>query len=216
MKFLLFGTAMLAATTLSARAADMAVAEPPTEAPITEVSGIYDWNGFYVGGNVGYGWTDGDFSAGGASSDPSLDGWLAGLHAGYNYQSGNWVGGVEADIKHDFNDQRFGVAGTPYEAQTEWGGSVRARAGYAFDRTLLYATGGWAFTNAEVTNRTTGDDDSKTLHGWTIGAGVEHAITDNMTGRLEYRYTDYQDKRINGVKTDLDSNAVMMGVSWKF
>ena len=217
MKPLAYGVAaLIIGSATYANAADMAPVEPPIEAPITEVSGIYDWNGFYVGANVGYGWTGAEFSAPGISRDRSLDGALVGLHAGYNFQNGPYVAGIEADVKHDFNEERFGIAGTPIEAQTEWGGSVRARLGYAIDRTLIFGTGGWAFSNAEIRNPVSGAERSKTLNGWTIGAGVEHAFTDNMTGRVEYRYTDFQDWNVAGGNADFDKNEVLVGVSWKF
>jgi outer membrane immunogenic protein len=195
----------------------MAIAEPPVETPITEVSGIYDWGGFYVGVNTGYAWTDVDVDTAPAISD-SIDGFAVGAYAGYNFFNNGWVYGVEADIKHDFNEDRFDSAGTTYEAETTWGGSVRARVGYAFDRTLIYGTGGYAFTRASIDDIDAGTDDSDTLHGWTVGAGVEQAITDTMAARVEYRYTDYGDADIGpaGADADFDSHAIMVGVSMKF
>ena len=118
-----------------------------------------------------------------------------------------------------FNNDRFTSGGTGYEAETNWGGSVRARLGYAFDRTLIYATGGCAFTRAELENKDTGVREKDTAHGWTIGAGVEQAITDTVAGRLEYRYTDYRNSDIfnaAGRDGDLDSHSIMLGVSMKF
>lgn len=222
MKAMIYGAvaAFSVAAAGYANAADLETYEPPMEAPITEVGGLYDWNGVYVGATVGYSWTGIDYSGGGAPAiDRTLEGALLGAHIGYNYQNGNWVFGVEGDVRHDFNESRFAVGGTTYEAETEWGGSVRARIGYAIDRTLIYGTGGYAFTRASLEDVGAGLSDKETFHGWTIGAGVEQAFTDNVIGRIEYRYADYDKSNIFGVPGsdgDIDSHSVMVGVSWKF
>ncbi|WP_119255969.1 outer membrane protein [Shinella zoogloeoides] len=220
MKSMIFGAAgiLVTAGALPAFAADMAVAEPPVETPIVETAGVYDWGGFYVGVNTGYAWTQGDYTGGGLPGDHSMDGWALGAFAGYNFFNNGWVYGVEADVKHDFNNERFTSGGGPVEYETTWGGSVRARLGYAIDRTLIYGTGGYAFTNAKLTDPG-GATDKETFHGWTIGAGVEHAFTDNLAGRVEYRYTDYGKSDVFGVAGsdgDIDSHSIMLGVSMKF
>lgn len=218
MKSLYIGAAalMFATAATTVRAADLAPVEAPVAPVITEVSGVYDWNGFYVGALTGYGWTDADSDDNGDSASPSLDGWALGGYTGYNYQMGSWVMGLEGDVKYDWNSDNLDLGGIPMELETNWSGSLRARLGYAFDRTLVYTTGGYAFTNAELRDRDSGDSDDKTFHGWTIGAGVEHAFTENLIGRVEYRYTDYGDSSLLGVNNDLSSNSLMLGVGWKF
>lgn len=222
MKSIISGTAgiLILAGTLPAFAADMTVAEPPVETPIVEtVPGVYDWGGFYVGVNTGYAWTGVNSDGPAPAIDQRIGGFALGAFAGYNFFNDGWVYGIEADVKHDFNNDRFSSGGTTYEAETNWGGSVRARLGYAFDRTLIYGTGGWAFTNAALENVTTGVKEKDTSHGWTVGAGVEQAFTDNVAGRLEYRYTDYRSSDIfqaAGRDGDLDSHSIMLGVSMKF
>ena len=221
MKSMIFGAAgiLVTAGALPAFAADMTVVEPPVETPITEVAGVYDWGGFYVGVNTGYARTDANFTGGGLAVDQDLDGWALGAYAGYNVFNNGWVYGVEADVKRDFNDERFDAGGSTFETETTWGGSVRARLGYAIDRTLIYGTGGYAFTNAKLNNVTTGVNEKETFHGWTIGAGVEHAFTDTVAGRVEYRYTDYNKSDVFGVAGsdgDIDSHSIMLGVSMKF
>lgn len=223
MKSMIIGAAgiLVTAGALPAFAADMSVAEPPVEAPpITEVAGVYDWGGFYVGANTGYAWTNAEYSGGGATlADRDLNGWAVGAYAGYNFFNNGWVYGVEADVKRDFNDERFDAGGTSFKTETTWGGSVRARLGYAIDRTLIYGTGGYAFTNAKLENLNTGASEKETLHGWTIGAGVEQAFTDSVTGRIEYRYSDYGKSDVfntPGLDADVKSHAVMVGVSMKF
>lgn len=207
------------AVALPAFAADMTIAEPPVETPITDVAGVYDWGGFYVGLNTGYGWADGDYTGVGLPGGHGMDGWALGAFAGYNVFNDGWVYGVEADVKRDFNDSRFTSAGNTFEYETTWGGSVRARLGYAIDRTLIYGTGGYAFTNAKLNDVTAGTSEKETLHGWTIGAGVEHAFTDSVAGRIEYRYSDYGKSNVfnvPGSDGDIDSHSVMVGVSMKF
>jgi outer membrane immunogenic protein len=222
MKSTILGAAgiLLAAGALPAFAADMTIAEPPVETPIVETAaGVYDWGGFYVGVNAGYAWTNANSGGPAPAIDEGLDDFALGAYAGYNFFNNGWVYGVEADVKHDFNNERFSSGGTRYEAETNWGGSVRARLGYAFDRTLIYGTGGWAFTRAELENRDTGVKEKDTAHGWTIGAGVEQAFTDTVAGRVEYRYTDYGSSDIfdaAGRSGDLDSHSIMLGVSMKF
>ena len=221
MKSMIFCAAgiLVTAGALPAFAADMTVVEPPVETPITEVAGVYDWGGFYVGVNTGYARTDANFTGGGLAVDQDLDGWALGAYAGYNVFNNGWVYGVEADVKRDFNDERFDAGGSTFETETTWGGSVRARLGYAIDRTLIYGTGGYAFTNAKLNNVTTGVNEKETFHGWTIGAGVEHAFTDTVAGRVEYRYTDYNKSDVFGVAGsdgDIDSHSIMLGVSMKF
>jgi outer membrane immunogenic protein len=221
MKSMIFGAAgiLVTAGALPAFAADMTVVEPPVETPITEVAGVYDWGGFYVGVNTGYSRTDTSFTAGGLAADADLDGWALGAYAGYNVFNNGWVYGIEADVKRDFNEERFDAGGSTFEAKTTWGGSVRARLGYAIDRTLIYGTGGYAFTNAKLDNITTGVGEKETFHGWTIGAGVEHAFTDTVAGRVEYRYSDYNKSDVFGVAGsdgDIDSHSIMLGVSMKF
>lgn len=221
MKSIIFGAAGILATAgvLPAFAADMTIAEPPVEAPITEVAGVYDWGGFYVGVNTGYAWADGDYTGGGLPGSHSMDGWALGAFAGYNVFNNGWVYGVEADVKHDFNSAQFTSAANTFKYETTWGGSVRARLGYAIDRTLIYGTGGYAFTNAKLENVTTGVGEKETFHGWTVGAGVERAFTDNVAGRIEYRYSDYGKSDIfntPGSDGDINSHSIMVGVSMKF
>jgi outer membrane immunogenic protein len=200
-------------------AADMAVVEPPSEAPITEVSGVYDWGGFYVGANAGYAWTGIDYTGAAPAIDRDLGGMAVGGYAGFNFVNGSWVYGIEADVKHDFNEDRFTAGGTTFNAETTWGGSVRGRVGYAFDRTLIYGTAGYAFSRAELEDVGAGTRGTETFHGWTVGAGVEQAITDTMAGRIEYRYTDLSKSDIFGVPGsdgDINTHSVMVGVSFKF
>jgi len=201
-----------------ARAADV-VQEPPVEIP------VFTWTGFYVGVQGGYAWTNIDVDPGGFGID-DLNGGMFGGYVGYNWQSGPWVIGAEGDFNGVWNDQTSFVAGPPAfttEIGTDWLASIRARAGYAFDRTLVFATGGVAFTKAseDLTfvggPAFSGDD---TFTGWTIGGGVEYAFTDNWIGRAEYRFYDFNDKDLDGPggigSVSLDSQTLTVGIAYKF
>ena len=97
-------------------------------------------------------------------------------------------------------------------------GSLRARAGIALDRFLVYGTGGAALTDLELSGGGVCDD--QTLWGWTAGAGVESMLTDNITARVEYRYTDYEDKTFTlaaaPVNSDLTTHTIRGGIGLKF
>jgi outer membrane immunogenic protein len=250
-KLLLAGVAIagLVAGASAASAADLPVRSAPPPPMIAAIP-IFTWTGFYVGAQVGYAWGDnnndnipgGAFVAnavgalvpfdGGFGGDN--DGFLAGVHAGYNYQFGSFVVGLEGDIEgvfggddNDFNGVLFDAFGNPaavsFSANSlDWQGSIRARVGFAFDRALIYATGGFAFGGVSggfTQNLLDNNDD--TLTGWTLGAGVEYAITNNLTTRLEYRYTNFSgnDSVFNNVNFgggDLDFHTVRVGLSYKF
>jgi outer membrane immunogenic protein len=171
----------------------------------------FSWTGFYAGGLVGYGWGNVDTDTAG---DFDADGFLGGVFTGYNYQfPNNVVLGIEGDVTyHDQDGSSGGVS-----AETDWNGTLRPRLGYAFDRFMPYVTGGLAVGNVEASEP--GDSDSGAAVGWTAGAGIETAITDNIIGRVEYRYTDLGS---NGPSlagagdVDVSSHGVMVGLGFKF
>jgi len=107
---------------------------------------------------------------------------------------------------------------------SNWQGSVRARLGYAFDNFLPYIQGGVAFLDRDVSIHFEGTDtrveDGDTFTGWTVGAGFEYGFTPNLTARVEYRYTDFGDSDFDfdgaDVNADLTTNAVRVGVAYKF
>jgi outer membrane immunogenic protein len=191
---LLAATALTTAGISVASAADLPMrAAPP--APIIAAAPIFTWTGFYVGGNLGWGWRDDDNEAvvltgpgipagivgGTLNFENGNDGnFLGGGQIGYNYQIGSFVVGVEADIQAidtDDNEAVFipgpGFAGGTFvpgefENSADWFGTVRLRAGVAFNQFLVYATGGLAYTEDNT--------------GWTVGGGVEWALPVNWFG----------------------------------
>ncbi|MCO5730940.1 outer membrane protein [Rhizobium sp. SSA_523] len=212
-KILLLATGVALISSSAAFAAD-AVYEVP-EAPVAQevVVPTFSWTGGYVGIHGGYGWADGDFStaATGTLSD-DFDGGRLGGFVGYNWQlSGGFLVGIEGDVNYDWNDNDY-FGG--YNVDTGFSGSVRGRVGYAMDRALLFAAGGWTATNASIEGP--GIDSSETMHGWTVGGGVDWAFTDKVFGRVEYRYNDYGDKNIGPVNAEFDQHVVNVGVAVKF
>jgi len=177
----------------TAFAADMPIKGYPPATP------FYSWTGFYVGANLGYGWGSGsgtitNLGATGPVSG-SGHGIFGGGQAGYNWQTGSFVLGVEADIQA--SGQKGTVTGSAGantftgSASVPWFGTVRGRLGYAFDRTMLYITGGGFFGEAKVTGTSsiTGPfSASKTYETYTIGGGVETALWNRWTAKLEYLY----------------------------
>jgi outer membrane immunogenic protein len=139
-----------------------------------------------------------------SSLSDSPSGVIGGAHIGYNLQVNQWVAGLEGTVDgtsiHSslliplafLSPVGFATADTRSDIQ----GSIRLRAGIAFDRVLLYATGGAAFAGI-TTVYTTGvpffitESDSKTRSGWTVGGGLEYALTNTCSIRAEYRYSDF-------------------------
>lgn len=194
----------------AASAADLPVkaSPPPVVQPIP-----FTWTGFYVGlsaGGIGQGATqtdlDGDprlgFAPGTARSVKGAGG-LFGINVGYNYQfAPNWVLGIEADIAasslNKTNNEFVAFSGCNFGFKSKLNslGTVRGRIGYAFNRTLIYGTGGFAYGRVQNSvNNNSGKSSQqyssdKVRYGWTAGGGVEYALTNNWTIRGEVLYVD--------------------------
>ncbi len=190
-------------------AADVIEQVPEAPEPMNADTG---WTGPYVGIYAAYNWMSSTFSPG--PDVDGIDGVGAGAYAGYNYQlDPNFVVGVEGMVGFSGAENNFG--GTTVEQ--DWDASLRARLGYAFGSSMVYGIGGFAGTSATVEN---GNSDSQTHLGWTIGAGFETVLTDNVVGRLEYDYSSYGDQSysIDGPDPDvsLTDHAVKLGIGLKF
>jgi outer membrane immunogenic protein len=187
-RVLLTTISLFALSATSALAADLPH-RMPAKAPAYVAA--YNWTGFYLGINGGYGWAHSDWTAFGANADPS--GGMIGGTIGYNWQAmgSPYVFGLEGDI--DWADVKgtFANAACPTGCQTKsgWIGTARGRLGYAFDRVMPYITGGAAFGDVQA-NQGGFPGNSDTKVGWTVGAGVETAIYANWTAKLEYLYAD--------------------------
>jgi outer membrane immunogenic protein len=206
--------------TLPAFAADLPEPIPvaPIEQPMDQPS-AFDWTGFYVGATAAYGWGEYDIDSGGASVTRDADGFTGGAYVGYNAMvAPNWVVGGEADLMLGPSDS-FSVGGTSVDVDNPWLSTIRGRVGYAFDSFMIYGTGGLAlgWGEAEINGRS---DDNMHI-GWVAGAGIEAALTENITARAEYLYVDTTSETYTGgggasAEADLDSSLVRLGVGYKF
>jgi len=237
-KILLLSSALFIAAISTASAADMPVKALPPPPPSCT------WCGFYIGVNVGGKWVsvEDTLTVGGTSftfNRDSNSSWIAGGQLGYNWQAPGspWVFGIEGDI----DAQRFSrtrvvgttvgpfVAGDAFTVESNWQASLRGRIGYAaWDRTLLYVTGGAAFTNVKATAALVGvgvfsADDTRV--GGTVGLGLEYAIWNNVSLGIEGRWSFYgHDNFTTGTLTgvavsnqvNVDTAEVMGKLNWRF
>ena len=222
-KKILLATTLATFTLGAAQAADLD--------PVEDV--VFGWGGFYAGAQVGYsfGSADHTFNNLAPSDDSDPRGVLGGLHVGYNVQDQSIVYGIEADLNFSNADgsyANFTGATSAGEVDMNWTGSVRGQLGVTNDRLLGFVTAGVAFGDFDLGGGPaplpTFSGYSERRTGWTVGAGVEYAISESMTARLEYRYTDFGQASgalvpgfpaIN-MGVDLTSHAVMAGVSFRF
>ncbi|MBN9046865.1 MAG: porin family protein [Rhizobiales bacterium] len=221
LKTLLLASTVALVAASGAKAADAVVAQEP--APVA-VAPAFSWTGPYIGGQVGWGWAKSKFSDG-DSLKMSPNGFLGGVYGGYNYDFGNnFVGGIEGDVTYNDVHKTLGDYAS-LETKLRWAGAVRARVGYSAGRFLPYIAGGVAFGDVKntVSAGALSVSQSKTLTGWTAGAGVDYAVTDNVILRAEYRYTDFGHKNYdfgtNGlvsVRDKFKTNEVRLGVAYKF
>lgn len=200
--------AVVAATcvTASAQAADIYGRRPYAQPYTVNQPIANSWMGPYIGGNLGYGW--GEVSNNGAR--PS--GVLGGLQAGYNWQSGALVLGIEGDLQLNSADDTFAT----WKFSNPWFGTVRGRVGYAFNNILLYGTGGLAFGTLRAENG--GFSESKTSAGWTAGVGAEYAINQNWSAKVEYLYVDLNEKNflLTGLPQGYQFSTIRLGVNYRF
>jgi outer membrane immunogenic protein len=167
----------------------------------------YNWNGAYVGVNLGYQW--GKVTNWGPTEP---NGVMGGAQIGYNFQGGPWVLGIEADIQGSGANDTF--AG--YKFSNPWFGTVRGRAGYAINNILPYVTGGLAYGGGTVDFGLASE--SQTHFGWTVGAGVEVGLTPNWSAKAEYLYVRLEDRGyvLTGFNNGFQSNVFRLGVNYRF
>ena len=200
--------AFFAAAMIPAIAADLQL---PTKKAPPAPSVPFSWTGFYVGGNVGAAWNTGRFDD---SADPNRvfqdvpifdannSGPIGGLQAGYNYQIGQFVAGVEVGAS------AAGIDGKTYptlsngsaflQTKQDWLANAGIRLGYAFDRILVYASGGAAFTGYNISTQDTFSGftfpqayGTNSRSGWTLGLGADYALTNNWIVGFDYKYYDF-------------------------
>jgi outer membrane immunogenic protein len=187
----------------AARAADLGYDAP---APVPRAS-FYNWQGAYVGLNLGYQWGE---VTNAPNRPKSFNG---GIQLGYNWQYAQFVYGLETDLQLTGADDTVGGL----KFSQSWYGTLRGRGGFTFNNVLLYATAGLAYggLKGEIIG---GASESKTLAGWTAGVGMEIGLTPQWTARAEYLYMDLAGRgyAVTGVNNGLESSLLRFGVNYKF
>jgi outer membrane immunogenic protein len=191
MKRILISMMLSIASAGYALAADLP--QPPPQAPVAYVPvmvPVYNWAGIYIGVNGGYGFGNSDWTGGATSSGNfDINGFLIGGTVGVNFQWDAFVLGAETDLDYaPVSGNGPNTFCINCQTSSTWLGTTRVRAGYAADRVLFYGTAGVAY--GDVVASAFNTTNSSTEVGWTAGAGVEAAFTDNWTARLEYLYVD--------------------------
>ncbi len=244
MKRLLLATAAMAALTTGAGAADLGVPRGPVAAVVAAPN--FSWTGFYVGAHLGYGFgntrhvglSPGAFDDGGVGETirHGVRGVLGGIQFGHNWQTGNLVVGLEAEL--GYNGATGSRTGGLFEtdvfgsARYSFTGFIGPRLGFAVDRALLYVKGGLAVATirniaADLDNgNTTFDPDhtinvTRTRAGWAIGGGLEYAFAPNWTAKVEYLYSNFGSFRTIDANGELyrhtnDMHAIKLGVNYLF
>jgi len=227
----------------TAVAADLPPAPPPVaRAPAAYVPAIpvYNWGGFYVGINGGWGWGNVKYTANAVGGFPGTTGSLSdnggvvGGTLGFNWQASAFVFGVEGDW--DYSAINTGTTSSlcnfsgNCQTGNNWLATVRGRAGYAADRVLFYLTAGGAFANVQTNFN--GVTTTHTQAGWTGGAGIEWAFADNWTAKVEWLYVNLGNGSVScttttclnfsginapiPVSVGLTENLIRAGVNFKF
>src|SRR5271166_1808362 len=265
--------ALTVAGALSAQAADLPTRKE-APAPVF-VPPPFTWTGFYIGANAGGIWSSGSRNAtlfapgqdvflsgyfpGGIGNNQG--GFIGGGQAGYNWQTGAWVFGVETDFDGTSLGKTFNYASTPFagggvpvgllgdslyvhaKANLDWLGTTRGRVGFVAtpdNRLMVYGTGGVAYgggsSSFSVYDATGGafwsGNPGSDKVGWTVGGGVEYAITNNITIKGEYLYVDLGSRNITTVgnlaastlfpgtyataKINYDASIFRVGANYKF
>lgn len=233
---------LLAVTSLIATPALAADAIIQTEVAPARAD-TFSWTGGYIGLNAGYagGRTKADTAVNSvpvvvnfarannvitSSLNNSANGFVGGIQAGYNWQIDKFIYGLETDIQaagieSKFIDSDF----TEVSTKIDWFGTTRVRLGYTpVDRFMIYATGGLAYGKIKYEMWNGNVSASDTRVGYTVGAGAEYAITQNISLRTEYLYTDLGKLKFDNVGTKnstsgevkLPFHTVRIGVNYKF
>ena len=217
-----------------------------------------DWSGGYAGLHLGYAWGNSDYSDGQYNGAPpdfpvvnwdvGSDGLRVGAHAGYLWTRDRRVWGLEVDLGHvDLSGTRLQPGTDPYDVpydahgavEGDWVVGLSAKLGYVFDRTLLYAKAGAAYTRAELRffdtcttdpcGTGTIDASEAVRWGYQLGIGIERALACDWTLRAEYAWVDFGTKTITGtaagegfegnvynVNADLAVHNLVIGVNYRF
>lgn len=215
----------------AALAADLPSYDPyRPEGPIDPASARYDWTGFYTGAQLGYAWggADADDVTTGDSFSYDPDGWVGGVHLGYNWQRDALVAGLEGDLELAGMEDSDEVGDIQVSSDVDWQGSLRGRVGASFGNMLVYGTAGAAYAGIEkrIDNEATSETDSfdNSRWGWTAGAGLEVGMTESVSVRAEYRYSDFGTETVasgdaapgDAFEFDESWHSLRLGASYNF
>lgn len=226
---ILASSAFFAALTSGSYAADAIMAQDaePQFAASTATKPAFNWGGAYIGGQIDYSMLNGAFSFPGQPERKAKGrNFLGGLYTGYNFDVGNdLILGAELDVAGSAGKGREDIDNTEIFATTQnrWNGAARARIGYAADRFMPYLAGGLAFGGfKDRLKKPNSESTTNALRtGWTVGGGVDYAVTDNVILRAEYRYTNFGKQNFDfGNSTSygrkFSSNDIRIGIAYKF
>jgi opacity protein-like surface antigen len=214
MKNVLLGSIAFFALSLGVvRAADMAVKAPALPIP------LYNWSGFYVGANFGGAWTNGGLNVVGSDFHADTTEFIVGVQAGYNFQFGHVLLGVEGE----FDGATFGHPALPTlgSGSQNWIGTMAGRVGLVEDRWLIYGKlgGGWVHSRAELNLPAGSWSGSNTNSGRLVGAGVEYGFKSHWTLKLEYDFlslANWTSPTVPAVSLNRDVQMVKFGANYKF
>lgn len=201
-------------------AADLIIDEP-AEVGVVDVSG--DWAGAYIGIFAGYGWGTYD-DTGPAGPDNGLGGGLLGITAGADFAvTDGIVAGIVADAAWSDISYGYALPGVEFDFNVDWVGSLRGKLGFDGGLFLPYLTAGLAVagTSAFYDDGFLLVDESQTHIGWTVGAGLEVAVADNLSVDVLYRYSDYGEVGYGGVTSppydaSFTTHQITAGLNWRF
>jgi outer membrane immunogenic protein len=207
---------------------------PLPSQPIADANAPYaHWGGAYLGLNGGFGLGSSQWTQGLISTNVfNTDGFLLGGTIGFNYPVSAVLFGVEGDLDWSTLNGSVGNcavngagAAAACETKNNLLGTVRARMGYTFDRTLVYLTGGAAFGNLQTGLNPPATFDSATKVGWAAGAGIEYALSNAWSAKAEYLFVDLGAASCTtaancgsaaGASVTLNENLVRGGFNYRF
>jgi outer membrane immunogenic protein len=224
--------ALSAVPVISAQAADLPAAPPmPTKAPIAYAPKLFDWTGIYVGGHLGGGFSESSWSdpiTGIGNGTFNNFGFLGGGQVGANVQFNRLVLGLEGDfswtsLKQSSRDS----IGEGISTTVPWTSTITGRVGAAFDRLLVYGKGGFALAQDQSSLTDLGGNtatNSFLRKGWTVGAGIEYALDDHWSAKIEYDYLGFGSQTMSfatpletvGSNASLNVQEVKAGVNFRF
>ena len=219
MRDLLLGCVAVAAigATVAAHAADMPTKALPASVPPPP----YNWSGFYVGANFGGAWANGSLNIPNNNFYGGLTEFIGGVQAGYNFQTGHLLLGVEGD----FDGATFSHPALPSptlgSVSQNWIGTVAGRIGLVEDRWLIYGKvgGGWVHSSAILNFPGVSWSGPNTSSGWLMGAGLEYGFKSHWTLKLEYDFlslANWTSPTAPAVSLNRDVQMVKFGVNYKF